>query len=85
VDHLFVFVRLAFTEVLLNSEEGILVLAGGLIIHNLRDFQSFVPESADPRAKGFSDAVTKAIAISDVCAISFYFYCRSFITLCDLA
>ncbi|KAI0316783.1 Extradiol ring-cleavage dioxygenase, class III enzyme, subunit B [Amylostereum chailletii] len=46
-------------------EEGILVLSGGLTVHNLRDFASFVPETANPLAKSFNDAVTVAISISD--------------------
>ncbi|EIM90214.1 Extradiol ring-cleavage dioxygenase class III enzyme subunit B [Stereum hirsutum FP-91666 SS1] len=46
-------------------EEGVLVLSGGLTMHNLRDFSSFAPSTAGPGHKSFSDAVTSAISISD--------------------
>ncbi|KAH9981497.1 Extradiol ring-cleavage dioxygenase, class III enzyme, subunit B [Lactifluus volemus] len=46
-------------------EEGILILSGGLTIHNLRDPASFVPETANPLVREFNDAVSSAISISD--------------------
>jgi aromatic ring-opening dioxygenase catalytic subunit (LigB family) len=49
-----------------TREEGILILSGGLTIHNLRDPASFVPETANPLVREFNDAVSSAISISDV-------------------
>lgn len=49
-----------------TSEEGILILSGGLTVHNLRDPASFVPETANPLVHEFNDAVSSAISISDV-------------------
>jgi len=46
-------------------EEGILILSGGLTIHNLRDLASFVPESASLPFHRFNDAVASAICIAD--------------------
>ncbi|KAI0064702.1 Extradiol ring-cleavage dioxygenase class III enzyme subunit B [Artomyces pyxidatus] len=45
--------------------EGILVLAGGLTVHNLRDRRSFIPQTADPIVLAFNDAVSAAISTSD--------------------
>ncbi|SJL04418.1 related to 4,5-DOPA dioxygenase extradiol-like protein [Armillaria ostoyae] len=42
-------------------EEGILVLSGGLPIHNLRDFSSFDPNSAKPIVKDFDKAILDAV------------------------
>lgn len=47
-------------------EEGILVISGGLTIHNLRDFASFHPETANTKARAFNDAITQALPIQDV-------------------
>ena len=47
-------------------EEGILVISGGLTVHNLRDFGSFHPETANPRARAFSEAVSQALPIQNV-------------------
>ncbi|KAJ7744606.1 Extradiol ring-cleavage dioxygenase, class III enzyme, subunit B [Mycena metata] len=44
-------------------EEGILVLSGGLTVHNLRDVASFAPSSAQPAHKAFDKAVLAAVAI----------------------
>ena len=49
-----------------HRKEGILVLSGGLIVHNLRNLQSFVKETADPPVIQFNDAVTSAISVTDV-------------------
>ena len=49
-------------------QEGILVIAGGLTVHNLRDFGSFHPDTANPRAVDFSEAVSQALPIEDVSA-----------------
>lgn len=46
-------------------EEGILILSGGLTVHNLRDRASFVPEMAGLPFRRFNDAVTSAISVSD--------------------
>ncbi|KAI0029729.1 Extradiol ring-cleavage dioxygenase, class III enzyme, subunit B [Vararia minispora EC-137] len=46
-------------------EEGVLVLSGGLTVHNLRSFADFTPDTASEPVKAFSEAVTQAIAISD--------------------
>ncbi|VDB94129.1 unnamed protein product [Peniophora sp. CBMAI 1063] len=46
-------------------EEGILVISGGLTVHNLRDFGAFHPDTANQRARAFSDAVTEALPIQD--------------------
>ncbi|EIN07687.1 Extradiol ring-cleavage dioxygenase class III enzyme subunit B [Punctularia strigosozonata HHB-11173 SS5] len=46
-------------------EEGVLVLSGGLTVHNLRDFSSFSPATASSSVKAFNDAVTAAIATED--------------------
>jgi aromatic ring-opening dioxygenase catalytic subunit (LigB family) len=47
-------------------EEGILVLSGGLTIHNLQDRSCFTPETANPLTREFNDAVSSAISLSDV-------------------
>ncbi|KAJ6547114.1 Extradiol ring-cleavage dioxygenase class III enzyme subunit B [Mycena capillaripes] len=46
-------------------EEGILVLSGGLLIHNLRDFDSFSPQSAKPAQKEFDKAILASVSIAD--------------------
>ncbi|KAJ7023347.1 Extradiol ring-cleavage dioxygenase, class III enzyme, subunit B [Mycena alexandri] len=46
-------------------EEGILVLSGGLTVHNLRDLGSFAPSSAQPAHKAFDRAVLAAVGIPD--------------------
>ncbi|KAF9456724.1 Extradiol ring-cleavage dioxygenase, class III enzyme, subunit B [Collybia nuda] len=46
-------------------EEGILVLAGGLTVHNLRDMSSFAPATAKPVYVEFNDAVTMAVTLPD--------------------
>ncbi|KAJ7750606.1 Extradiol aromatic ring-opening dioxygenase [Mycena metata] len=46
-------------------EEGILVLSGGLTVHNLRDVASFAPSSTQPAHKAFDKAVLAAVAITD--------------------
>ena len=51
-------------------EEGILVLSGGLTVHNLRDRTSFLPETTDPLVREFNDAVSSTISISDVSVLS---------------
>lgn len=49
-----------------HREEGILILSGGLTVHNLRNPQSFVQETADPPVVQFNDAVNSAISVADV-------------------
>ncbi|KII88713.1 hypothetical protein PLICRDRAFT_41929 [Plicaturopsis crispa FD-325 SS-3] len=46
-------------------EEGILVLSGGLLVHNLRDFSAFNEETADAIYKEFDRAILDAITIPD--------------------
>ena len=46
--------------------EGILVISGGLTVHNLRDFGSFHSDTANPKARAFSDAVSQALIVEDV-------------------
>jgi len=46
-------------------KEGILILSGGLTIHNLRDRESFAPDTASLPFRRFNDAVTSAISVSD--------------------
>jgi aromatic ring-opening dioxygenase catalytic subunit (LigB family) len=47
-------------------DEGILVLSGGLTVHNLRDFSSFVKGSAGELHKAFDQAVLDAVTVPDV-------------------
>ncbi|KAF9017997.1 Extradiol aromatic ring-opening dioxygenase [Hymenopellis radicata] len=56
--------RLGKTVAALRTE-GILVLSGGLTIHNLRDISAFAPESAKPVVKEFDKAVLDAVTIPD--------------------
>ncbi|KAJ6606548.1 Extradiol ring-cleavage dioxygenase, class III enzyme, subunit B [Mycena vulgaris] len=46
-------------------EEGILVLSGGLIVHNLRDMPSVAPQSAKPLQKEFDRAMVAAVSVED--------------------
>jgi aromatic ring-opening dioxygenase catalytic subunit (LigB family) len=46
--------------------EGILVLCGGLTVHNLQDLSGLTPETANPLTREFNDAVSSAISLSDV-------------------
>jgi len=46
-------------------DEGILILSGGLTVHNLQDRTCFVPETAKPVVREFNDAVSSAISVSD--------------------
>ena len=52
-----------------HRDEGILVLSGGLTIHNLQDRTCFLPETANPLVREFNDAVSSAISVSDVSII----------------
>ncbi|CAL1704287.1 unnamed protein product [Somion occarium] len=45
--------------------EGLLILSGGLTVHNLRDFSCFSEDSARPTYKAFDEAVVKAAAVED--------------------
>ncbi|KAF9001934.1 Extradiol ring-cleavage dioxygenase class III enzyme subunit B [Cyathus striatus] len=49
-------------------EEGILVLSGGLTMHNLRDRSSFAPETASEAHKSFDQAVVAAVRVEDAAA-----------------
>jgi len=49
-------------------DEGILVLSGGLTVHNLRQPSYFAPQTASPIVREFNDAVSSAISISDPAA-----------------
>ncbi|KAJ3741883.1 Extradiol aromatic ring-opening dioxygenase [Lentinula detonsa] len=46
-------------------EENVLVLAGGLPIHNLRDFSSFIPDTAQPIHHSFHKAILDALQVSN--------------------
>ncbi|KAF8267568.1 Extradiol ring-cleavage dioxygenase class III enzyme subunit B [Lactarius quietus] len=46
-------------------KEGILILCGGLTLHNLRSLDSYVPETASLPVRQFNDAVSSAISVSD--------------------
>ncbi|KAJ3802404.1 Extradiol aromatic ring-opening dioxygenase [Lentinula aff. detonsa] len=46
-------------------EENVLVLAGGLPIHNLRDFSSFTPDTAQPVHHSFHKAILDALQVSN--------------------
>ncbi|TFK86381.1 Extradiol aromatic ring-opening dioxygenase [Polyporus arcularius HHB13444] len=45
--------------------EGILVLAGGLLVHNLRDFSSFSEALANTVVKEFNQAILDAVTVAD--------------------
>lgn len=45
--------------------EGILVLSGGLLVHNLRDMSSFAEESAGKLVKEFDRAILDAVLVPD--------------------
>lgn len=47
-------------------EENVLVLAGGLPIHNLRDFSSFAPDTAQPIHHSFHKAILDALQVNNV-------------------
>ncbi|KAF5373130.1 hypothetical protein D9758_001697 [Tetrapyrgos nigripes] len=49
-------------------KEGVLVLSGGLPIHNLRDFQAFHPDTAKPTHHAFHQATLDALAKPDPAA-----------------
>lgn len=48
--------------------DGILVLSGGLVVHNLRDFSSFAEETAPAQVKDFDKAIHDAILVPDAAA-----------------
>lgn len=41
-------------------------MSGGLTIHNLGDWSTFVEDSADPTVKAFSQAILDAATVPDV-------------------
>ncbi|KAJ6500456.1 Extradiol ring-cleavage dioxygenase, class III enzyme, subunit B [Mycena sanguinolenta] len=45
--------------------EGILVLAGGLMIHNLRDWDGFSPMTAKNDHKAFDEAIVASVRVKD--------------------
>lgn len=47
-------------------EENVLVLSGGLTIHNLRDFSSFDPKTAKPIHHSFHKALIDALQVPNV-------------------
>ena len=67
-----------------NRKEGILMLSGGLTVHNLRNLQSFVQETADPPVIQFGDAVTSAISVADVSFFSDLLRIQSHTQFCCL-
>jgi aromatic ring-opening dioxygenase catalytic subunit (LigB family) len=48
-----------------HREEGYLILSGGLMIHNLRDFDGFMESAASPY-KTWNDAILLALSVPDV-------------------
>lgn len=58
---------------LLPRSEGVLVIAGGLIIHTFQDFSAFVEKTAKPIYKEFDRAVNDASLVSDVSTIEHVF------------
>ncbi|KAJ6500446.1 Extradiol ring-cleavage dioxygenase, class III enzyme, subunit B [Mycena sanguinolenta] len=46
-------------------QEGVLVLSGGLTIHNLRDIASFSPHSAQPAHREFDQAILASVVVPD--------------------
>ncbi|KAG6832713.1 hypothetical protein H0H92_012285 [Tricholoma furcatifolium] len=46
-------------------KEGILVIAGGLTFHNLRDYAGFSPDTSKPVHREFDRAIFDAVTISD--------------------
>jgi aromatic ring-opening dioxygenase catalytic subunit (LigB family) len=49
-----------------NRKEGILVLSGGLTIHNLSDLSSMSSRMASPLHKSFDQAILDAVSVPDV-------------------
>ena len=49
-----------------RREEQILVLAGGLTVHNLRDFSGFSEDTAKPQYHAFDSAILDAVMKTDV-------------------
>ena len=49
-----------------HRDEQILVLSGGLTIHNLRDFSCFAEDTAKPAYLAFNDAILDAVQTADV-------------------
>lgn len=49
-----------------SRSEGVLVLAGGLIIHTFQDFSAFSEKNAKPIYKEFDRAVNDASLVPDV-------------------
>jgi len=48
--------------------EGILVVSGGLVVHNLRDFSSFAEKSAGGLVREFDRTILDAVTLSDASA-----------------
>lgn len=46
--------------------EGVLILSGGLLIHNLRDITSFSEDRASDLVKDFASAILDAVTLPDV-------------------
>ncbi|KAJ7646898.1 Extradiol ring-cleavage dioxygenase, class III enzyme, subunit B, partial [Roridomyces roridus] len=47
-------------------EEGILVLSGGLTVHDLGDYGCFAPETAQPAHIDFDHAIVEAVKVENV-------------------
>jgi aromatic ring-opening dioxygenase catalytic subunit (LigB family) len=58
-------------------KEGVLVLAGGLTIHNLRAFESFAEHKAGASYKAFDAACLDAVVVPEVSAPSLHLRTRT--------
>jgi aromatic ring-opening dioxygenase catalytic subunit (LigB family) len=47
-------------------KEGVLILSGGLTVHNLRNMASFFEDTAGPLPKQFDQALLDAVSVTDV-------------------
>lgn len=50
----------------IHREEKVLILSGGLTIHNLRDFSGFSEATAKPQYRAFDSAILDAVVKTDV-------------------
>lgn len=48
-------------KILINRDEGILILSGGLTIHTFKEFHAVIPESAPQGFKDFEKAIVDGV------------------------